>query len=441
MSDTIVSGRLHPITPIRRSWLTLTALGWFVYSQREAIVRFHNIVGYGWMALIAGAFAALITTLNVMSWLRTGFRVTSVDLDFRYGLIRRVERRFSMEHIRTADVSRPLWGRLVGVASVKIATQDDNQEIGYLSRKDADRICATIRQVLHGDAPDTKETGEGVIARVDSRMLALSIILNARMMVKLSVGLPIVLWPYLATEQVWSLALVLPWLRSAWNLTGKAFPAQHGWTVRETESGFQTQRGMFNRDEYTWQRDRITSVTLHQPILWRSRDWVRVEAGVVGYGTSTVLPVATRAQAEKLVAGLLGVESLKVFDDVRPVELRARWCTPFWKACGYSETDSFVAGWKGLFLKQEITVTRMSRVIGVATQQGWWQRRHRVATVKLLLPGGSDVEIVHRDAQEAQVIAASMRIRTVDTAEAAPRIRRIRLSGDTRRRALEPDTD
>lgn len=440
MSDTIVSGRLHPITPIRRSWLRLTALGWIVYSQRDLIVRLHDNVGYGWMALIAVALAALIATLNVMSWLRTSFRVTATDLDFSYGLFHRTERRFSMEHIRTADVSRPLWGRLIGVASVKVATQSDDQEIGYLSRKDADRICASVRQVLHGDAPDTTETGEGVIARVDSRMLALSIALNARMMAKLAVGLPIGLWPYLASDQVWSLALVLPWVRSAWNATGKAFPARHGWTVHETESGFQTKFGMFNKREYTWQRDRISSVTIHQPILWRSRNWVQVTAGTVGYGGATVLPVATRSQAEKLVAGLLGVECLKVFDAVRPVDRRARWCTPFWRACGYSETDLFVAGWKGLFLKQEITLTRLDRVVGVRTRQGWWQRHHKVATVQLLLPGGPDVEIVHRADDEAASIAASMRTTAVTSALAASRIRRVRLSSETRRKVLEMDT-
>ena len=52
MSDTIVSGRLHPITPIRRTWLFLTSLGWLAYSQRDAIEELHKDIGYRWMALM-----------------------------------------------------------------------------------------------------------------------------------------------------------------------------------------------------------------------------------------------------------------------------------------------------------------------------------------------------------------------------------------------------
>lgn len=436
MSDVIVSGRLHPITPIRKAWLLISSLIWLGISQREGIQDLHDYLGYWWMGAIFAAFAAMTSALVLASWLKTSFHLTAIQLDFNFGLMHRVHRCFPMDQIRTVDVSRPIWARVIGVASVKIATQDATQEIGYLSKKDAERITDNVLRILHGEAPSTKDSGEGVVARVDSRMLAVSILLDARMLVKLTIGLPLVLWPYLATDHLWSLAVVLPWLRSAWNATGKKFPAQHGWTVREVESGFQTQNGLFNKVQHTWQKDRISSVTLHQPILWRSRDWVQVSAATVGNNGGTILPVATRCQAEKLMAGLLGVEVLKALDDVQPISRRARWCTPFWKACGYSETELFAAGWKGLFLRQEITVAHMKRVIGVTVAQGWWQRRHLVASVDLTLPGGPDVEIVHRDLDEAAEIASHMNVRVLDETQTAPRIRRIRLSPDARKHAL-----
>lgn len=434
MSDTIISGRLHPITPIRRTWLFLTSIAWLTYGQRDTIADLHEKIGYWWMAAIVAALVALIASMVTLSWIKTSFRLTPTELDFRYGAMRRVERRFPVDQIRTVDVNRPVWARIIGVASVKVATQADNQQISYLSRNDAERIVENVRRILHGEVPSTQESGEGVLARVDSHMLGLSMLLNARLMVKLAISLPLALWPYLASDEVWSLALVLPWLRSAWNATGKKFPTQHGWTVCETESGFQTKRGLFNKTEHTWQQDRISSVTIHQPILWRSRNWVQVSAATVGYGGSVVLPVATRCQAEKLVAGLLGVESLKVLDVMKPVGRKARWCTPFWKACGYSETNLFVAGWKGLFLKQKITLARIDRVVCVETEQGWWQRRHGVASVNLLLPGGPDVEIVHRDLEGAASIARRMSNRVLAETLDAPRIRRVRLSIDARNR-------
>ena len=432
MSDTIVSGRLHPITPVRRTWLFITSLAWIAYGQREGIADLHDTIGYGWMSAIAAALVALMAAMGAVAWLKTSFRLTADQLDFQSGLTHRVHRCFPMDQIRTVDVSRPVWARFIGVASVKVSTQAENQTIGYLSRRDAERICENVQRILHGEMPDTAKSGEGVLARVDSRMLALSMLLNAQMMITLSVTLPLALWPYLASEKVWSLALVLPWLRSVWKATGKKFPAQHGWTVHETEAGFQTRRGLFNKTEHTWQKNRISSVTLHQPVLWRSRDWVQVKAATVGYAESTVLPVGSRCQAEKLMAGLLGVESLKVLDNLNPVPRRARWCTPFRKACGYTETDLFVAGWRGLFLRQEITVAGTGRVLAVETSQGWWQRRHRLADVNLLLPGGPDVEIVHRDLDEAAMIADRMRGRVLDQTLQANPIRRIRLSSGAR---------
>ncbi len=426
MSEILLSGRLHPISPLRKSWLFISSLAWFAWSLRESIEKLHEKVGYTWMALIAVAFALVaIVAPSVGSWLKTSFCLTRTHLDFQYGLLHQIHRRFAVDQIRAVDVGRPLWARPFGVATLTISTQSEKQQISYLSLANAEEIKSTVTQIVHGEMPDTSD--KGVIARVDARMLALSMLLDARLMLRLTVGGAAAAIPYLATDITWSLAFFLPWLRSAWTATGKRFPAEHGWTIREVESGFQTEFGLFNKDQHTWQKGRTASLTFHQPILWRRRDWVQVTAANVGFTSAKLLPVATRAEAEKVAVAIFGIDVLKALDNPQGISRSARWCTPFWRACAYSQPEGFIAGWKGLFLKQKVTVTRTERMIATSVEQGWWQRRHQVASVVVDLPGGPDLEIVHRDVEEATRIAETLRAQVVETARNGSRIRRIRL--------------
>jgi len=433
VSDTVISGRLHPMTPVRRSWVQLSAFGWMAYGQRDRIDFTPDSLGE-WVFELGGTVALLAAIIAgfTASWAKTSFTLSTTHLSYGFGLWHQTRRTFPIEQIRTVDVSRPLWARVFRVAELTVSTESTNQKISCLSIRDAEQLRATVLQLAKGEVPGTEESGEGVIARVDSKQLALSILLDIRVMGKVVFGAAFAVAPYLYTDHVVSLALLLPWLRSAWRATGKRFPADHGWTVREVEDGYRTEYGLFNKGQYTWQRDRITSVTFHQPILWRSRDWVSVSGGLVGFSSYKLLPVATRAQAEKLLVGLMGVDALKVMDVHYPVGRKAKWCTPFWRACGYSESDGFFAAWQGLFLKQRVTVARTDAGLSVTAEQGMWQRLHGRASVTLELSGGQDVTAVHREVGEAEELTEKLRL-TVrkHTLEGKP-IRRIRLESKTR---------
>lgn len=433
MNDVIISGRLHPATPLRRSWVQLSALGWLAYGQLDNLHRLTD-KPWGWWA-VAGIVLLAVGLFGggaLVSWARTSFTLSASDLSYGYGWMHRVQRTFPIDQIRTVDVSRPLWARLLRVAELTVSTQNSNQKISCLSVKDAERLRAAVLQLVHGEELDGEEAGEGIIARVDSVQLAMSILLDARMMVRLVVGAGIAVTPYLVTDHALSLALAIPWLRTAWRATARRFPAHHGWTVREVTGGYRTEHGMFHKNQYTWQRDRMTSVTLHQPVLWRSRNWVKVTGGTVGFGSALILPVATRTEAEKLLVGLMGIDVLKVLDTHRPLERSARWCTPFWRACGYSESPGFFAGWRGMFLRQSITVVRTDRALAVRTGQGIWQRRHGRVTVGLRMPGGDDVWAVHREKAEGEKLAARLRAMVLAETVSAQPIRRIRLEDTDR---------
>lgn len=423
MSRVLVQGRLHPVTPLRRSWVQLSVFGWLAWGHRDTLDTVCDAVGTWAVVVLAAVLGAAVVTGYTVAWFKARYCLTREHLDYRYGLVRRVHRRFPIDKIRAVDVQRPLWARLIGVASLRIDTAGGPQSITVLSRKDAHRLRTEVLSLVHSttaeDAEDAGDGGNGegegtVIARVSARDLAVSILLNARMMIRLTIGAGVSITPFLLSGHPLSLGLVLPWLRDLWHATGKRFPADHGWTVREVPGGYRTEHGLFNRSQYTWQHDRICSITLHQPVLWRSRNWVKITGGVVAHGRDgVILPVAKRHEAEKLMVGLLGADVLAVLDDPAIAPRRARRCTPFWRACAWSESTAFAAGWRGLFLRQQITVAPLRRVLTVHTSQGWWQRLHGVATVELALPGGTDVQAVHRATADAGRIADRMRVSAV----------------------------
>ncbi|MFJ3182592.1 PH domain-containing protein [Streptomyces sp. NPDC086796] len=423
MSDVIESGHLHPITAVRRAWLQLSVFGWFAWDNRDVFGKIADKFGAWGLAWAAAVLMTALTAIVFASWRKTAFTLTADHLDYRYGLLWQVQRRIQVSQIRTVDIEHPLFGRPVGVRAMTFSTASGPTKLAYLGPHAASRLYDAV--VVQTGAGSAKERGgEGIVARVATADLALSILLDAEVVLGLVVGGAVSFVPFVLSGHALTLSLALPWIRSAWRSTGKRFPRHHGWIVREVDAGYRTEFGLFNKQQYTWQRDRISSITVHQPLLWRSRNWVRVTGGIVGHEDLLLVPVTTRAQAEKMLVHIYGPDVLKAMDAPERASRRARWCTLWWRSCAFSRTQHFAAGWRGLFLKQTVTVAPVSRVLGVRVTQGPWQRLHNVAHVTLELPGGTDVEAVNRDAEEAAEIAASMRRSCVQTSLAGAPIAR-----------------
>ncbi|MFJ5740107.1 PH domain-containing protein [Streptomyces microflavus] len=407
-SNPVESGRLHPVTALRRAWLPLSAFGWIVWENIDDFSRVVDKIGFWGPATVAAFLTVGVIAITFLSWRKTAFTLTTEHLDYRYGLLWQTQRRIQLSQIRTVRIEHPLFGRPLGAQALTFSTASGPTKLAYLGPRAASRLHDAV--VDQTGAPPTKtEDGAGGVARVTAADLALSILLDVEVMLGIVIGAAVGMGPFLLSGQALTLGFALPWLRYAWRATGKRFPQQHGWIVREVEAGYRTESGLFNKQQYTWQRDRISSITVHQPLLWRSRGWVRVTGGIVGHEDLVLVPVATRADAEKMLVRIFGPEVLTVMDTPTPVSRRARWCTLWWRGCAFSYTQDFAAGWRGLFLKQTITVAPTSRVLEIRVEQGPWQRRHHVAHVTLELPGGADVEAVNRNAEEAADIAAAMR--------------------------------
>ncbi|OJV80757.1 MAG: hypothetical protein BGO37_14420 [Cellulomonas sp. 73-92] len=167
--------------------------------------------------------------------------------------------------------------------------------------------------------------------------------------------------------------------------------------------GIRLRHGLTETRLQTLPPGRVQAVRLHQPLLWRGKDWWRVVVNVAGYagdrekqGTETVLhPVATRDEA--LLALWLVLPDLGVDDPRAAVQAglvglgedggytaaprRSRWVDPIgWRRHGVLVTRRALLLRSGRFWRR-LDVVPHERTQSLALEQGPLQRQLDVASV------------------------------------------------------------
>ena len=167
--------------------------------------------------------------------------------------------------------------------------------------------------------------------------------------------------------------------------------------------GIRLRHGLTETRSQTLPPGRVQAVRLHQPLLWRGKDWWRVEVNVAGYagdrdkqGTETVLhPVATRDEA--LLALWLVLPDLGADDPRAAVQAglvgtgddggytaaprRSRWVDPVgWRRHGVLVTRRALLLRSGRFWRR-LDVVPHERTQSLALEQGPLQRQLDVASL------------------------------------------------------------
>ncbi len=167
--------------------------------------------------------------------------------------------------------------------------------------------------------------------------------------------------------------------------------------------GIRLRHGLLETRSQTLPPGRVQAVRLHQPVLWRGKDWWRVQVNVAGYagdhekeGTETVLlPVATRDEA--LLALWLVLPDLGVDDPRTAVQAglvgtgedggytaaprRSRWIDPIgWRRHGVLVTRRALLLRSGRFWRR-LDVVPHERTQSLALEQGPLQRALDIASV------------------------------------------------------------
>ncbi|MET8945303.1 PH domain-containing protein [Streptomyces sp. NPDC004542] len=405
----VAERRLHPVTPFRRAWAPVAVLaGWAAHDPDQAQEQLTRLT----TTMLLAGLAVLVPAASLygfLSWWFTHFAVTDAELRIRTGLVFRRTAHIRLERIQAVDVTRPLLARVAGVAKLRIDVvgADKKDELAFLGEDEARALRAELLARAAGFAPETaREVGEAPareLMRVPPHKLAISLLLTGATWGALAAALvvPPVLW--LATHSVWTVLVTgLPFLGAAGAHTVGRFVGEYDWTVAESPDGLRIDHGLLDRTHETVPPGRVQTVRIVEPLLWRKRDWVRVELDVAGSSGSVLVPVAPRAVAESVVARILPRVTVPSAP-VRPPR-RAGWCLPvWWRGHGVAVTDTVFAARQGL-LRRRLSLVPHAKVQSVRLTQGPWARLWRLADVHVDTGAGKTVTARLRDAHEAAAL-------------------------------------
>ena len=425
----------HPLTvlvTVMRSIPAILAAGIVLVAQTgggqwigEVDVSWLLVVvaGLGLLAVLALATAGFA----YLSWTRlTYYFDDSGDLRVDSGVLTKKQRRLALSRLQAVDVNQPLLARVVGMAEVKVevaGSGDSRVTLQYLTYAQAQAFRDEILARAAGLRPDVGSAPQNVIVTVPTRDLVVSLLLSSTTLVGVVATVAIVAIAVLTEGAIGFVALLVTGGVPIFAAFG-AFVRFFGFTVAESPDGLRLRSGLTSTQAQTVPPGRVHAVEYIQPLLWRRRDWVRVQITVAGTGSGddqqqstgagTLLPVAPRAVAEAVVDRVLpGLGSTDYEWTSAPARVRLR--APIqWRSLAVAASENAFAARRGRIVRR-LAVVPHARTQSVHLTQGPWQRRLDVATIRLdVAPGPVTVLGLHQDASfaRATVDAQATRART-----------------------------
>jgi putative membrane protein len=440
--------RLHPLTPLFRSWQLVGAVGAAgIGAFRDELDKLmwiwralHGDAEYSVLARALGIlFLVALGSIFVswLAWRATGFALLQDDsssgrLVFHRGLFIRQRSSVRLNRVQSVDVNAPFIPRLFGLAAVRLdmaAGDDASVNLAYLTRRDAEALRLEI--LRHTSAAQAPTDASRLVAPPTPDQLVA--VVSTTQLVKANLLDGFGAWLLFAA---WLLLLVAGGILLGWTVfvaglagiipvtiaLGVQLRRQVSSMLRDadfrlwrTPTGIRLSSGLTSTINRTIDFDRIQGVRLEQPLLWRRLGWVRVEADVAGAdsdgsGGVRLMPVTTPGKALRLVEEVTGEQLGEL--TVAPPGRGARLLDPL----GFD--------FMGVLLLESGAVTRWgrwrrtsffvpyARVQSVSVRQGWVQRRRAVATVYLDPPkGGQRWEGRHRDVAEAADLVEALALR------------------------------
>jgi len=408
--------RLHPLTPLLRGVKVFTAV--------LALLSYQTVqqVGVGAVLAAIPALVLLGSGWALLSWRFTGYRVVNRELHVETGILFRRSRRVPLERLQAVDVVRPLVGRVLGLAELRLEVVGQGRTeapLAYLAEAEAqrlrDRLLALAAGVdEHAPAPD-----ERILARVPVGDLVGSVLLLGPVVLLVPAAV-VAGGTLLAWDRRAFLGFLAPLLSMLWaggQVAVRRLLTEYDFTVAESPDGLRLRHGLLETRAQTVPPGRVQAVRVEQPLLWRLPGWVRVEVDVAGYDTArhrqqeatrALLPVAPQPFALALVHRVVPGLDLAAapFAGAPP---RARWRAPVqWRQLGIAVCGGVAVVRRGR-LRRTLTVVPLAKAQSVRRTQGSWQRRLDLATVHLDTAGRHlRAAAQHRDAAEADALVAGL---------------------------------
>jgi putative membrane protein len=430
--------RLHPLTPLVRGWKVLAAALVILGQQQGPELYRHGLPGRTEALIALGAIAVAVLVGGVYVWLawqRAEYRVDGDALQMRTGVLFRSERQARLDRLQAVDLVRPILARIFGLAELKLEVAGGGDSAVRLSLLPEDEAQA-LRNTLLARAAGVRYSGPHAPEAPEREVVAVPVgrTIEATLrsgstiaVVLLAVGLVVLSVVVRSPAPLFGLAPGLLGLGAAmW----QKFSSLFGFRVALSPDGIRLHHGLLTTRAQTVPPGRVQAVRLAQPLLWRSKDWWRVEVNVAGYGggrrkdenaaqENLLLAVGTRAQALEVLALAMPLlrlapsdglpDALRVEKDGASVDdgaewLRAlqagltgtgtdggftasprssRWLDPIgWRRHGVLVGPAALLARRGVLVR-ELDVVPHARTQSLGLRQGPLQRRLGLATFAL----------------------------------------------------------
>ncbi|MFB7057343.1 PH domain-containing protein [Streptomyces vinaceus] len=423
-----VERRLHLLTPLRRAWVPIGATVGVAVQQADQVQRWASGLSVTLRALALAALVVVFGVYGFLSWWFTHYAVTDTELRIRSGLLFRRTAHIRLDRIQAIDVTRPLLARVAGVAKLRLDVigTEDKDELAFLEEREAVALRAELLARAAGFAPaeavSLGEAPQRELLRVAPRDLLVSLLLTLSAWGALAagIGVPVAVWWF--SGNPWAtIATMLPMLGGLWSGTVGRFLGEFDWRVAESPDGLRLDHGLLDRAHETVPPGRVQTVRIVEPLLWRRRDWVRVELAVAGSKNGVLVPVASRAAARAVVARVLPGADLAALAFGPSPKTGSRWVVPvWWRGYALAVSADVFAARKGLLCRRTEIVPH-AKVQSVRLTQGPWARVHGLADVHVDNGAGATVTARLRPAAGAAELldAQAARSRT-SRADARP---------------------
>ena len=404
--------RLSPLTPFIRGPILIFA---FIGASWDNVLVDGDVGFTGFtlvLLLLAGA------AYGFGSWLVTKYWIDDAELRIDTGLVFRRSRRIRIDRLQGVDIVQPLLARIFGLAELRFdvaAGGDREGALAYLPHAQAlelRRVLLERRDDLRGDSPEDRtpqHATETVLGRLDLGRLLGSLALSSEMLFVLAT-VALLTVAFVVTGSFAVAGGIVPALLALAFALVRRLTASYGFVVTESPQGIHIRRGLTALSSQTITRSRIQGLAVHEPLLWRSAGWARLEVSVAGYesgqgeqaqASSVLMPVAPVDEVHALARHVLGRDIRDV--PLARTERRARWLAPLsaWTLAVGQDPDLLVSR-RGFWVRR-LDAVPPGRVQSLRVVQGPWKRRLRLADVIVDSPPGPvHVRALLRDAQEAR---------------------------------------
>ncbi len=408
--------RLHPITPLVRGWKAAAVVLVFLGQ------RLQDDLVSGDLPVLREALGGLIIVVAILllamvwaffSWRCARFRISPQVVELKTGVLFRAERQARLDRVQAVDIIRPLVGRLLGLAELRLEVaggSNSDVTLSLLSESAAIALRAELLARSAGvDAQAAPAVERPVLAVPLGRMVES---LARQNFVLISGGIAILAGiSAVMMQSAQPLLIMVPMFLGVLTVTWSGFSTEFGFRVAIAADGVRIRHGLLTTRSQTVPPGRIQALSCRQPRLWRAKGWWEIKVNVAGYSakpsagqslsdsgsTDVLLTVGTWSQVTQVLSlvfphavaeeGLAAVLERMAHETKGAMPLgyvsaprAARWVDPLgWRRRGVYACDSLLVLRHGFFTRQ-VDLVPHARSQSLTVYQGPWQRKLGLAS-------------------------------------------------------------